>query len=204
MNNVFIVLIYGLILILGLPVFADPFQDLEDYVEQKAQPFYSSPIIRAVVSGDMDQLERVIAEGYDLDAQDDTGQTALYKAVTIDRADMIRLLLHNGADATIVANNGFSPLSIAAQNGANDIIRLLVDMSYKKPADINYRLPRPYGMGWTALHIAILKDNNSTVALLLELGANPYIQTFDGMNALEFARFYNATGSADILERYMI
>lgn len=178
------------------------FTDLEDYVDNVAQPFYVSPITQAIIDGDSGALQTAINQGFDVNQTDDKGQTPLYKAVIVNREDMLRILLEQGADPTIGANNGFIPLSLAAQNGSNNLVNALLENDSTRLQQLNYQVPQPYGTGWTALHIALFKGNDDTVELLLSQGANPNIQTYDGYDALAFARLYNIASGAAIIEKY--
>jgi hypothetical protein len=79
----------------------------------------------------------LLAHGAWVDAKDDDGVTALYRAVEAGRTDLIRLLLEKGADPGVQMRQGMirgrTPLHDAAARGRTEIVELL--LKFKAPAD---------------------------------------------------------------------
>jgi ankyrin repeat protein len=73
-------------------------------------------LFTAVAKNDKIGLARLLAEGFDPDARDGDGRTALMRAVSADKSDLVDLLIKNGADIDAQDNNGFSALHFAAQD----------------------------------------------------------------------------------------
>ena len=69
----------------------------------------------------------------DTNAKSDLGRTPLYWACRNGRIDVVKLLLNNGADLNIKYNSAFeenlTPLMVASNNGHENIVRLLEDIS---------------------------------------------------------------------------
>ena len=61
-----------------------------------------------------------------LDGIDDYGNTPLHTAARYSRVESTEMLLKAGADPNIIAENGFTPLHEAAENGCTSIVSLLV------------------------------------------------------------------------------
>ena len=92
------------------------------------------------------------------------GDTALMFAARIGDAASARLLVEAGANVSDHDAWGVSATTLAAFSGHGEIARYLLD----KGADPNNDKP-----GFTALHCAIMRRDEATVASLLEHGANP-------------------------------
>ncbi len=90
-----------------------------------------TPIFTAV---DLRVLEILIQNGANLNHKSKNGSTALTSfASELDCEDNIELLLKNGADKTIVDNQGQSPADIANSREEFDKINLLEAPEVKKP-----------------------------------------------------------------------
>jgi ankyrin repeat protein len=90
--------------------------------------------------------------------------TALMFAARSGEAESARLLVEAGADVNDHDAWGVSATTLAAFSGYGEIARYLLD----KGADPNNDKP-----GFTALHCAIMRRDESTVAALLAHGADP-------------------------------
>jgi hypothetical protein len=66
--------------------------------------------------GSLQQCEKLIKSGVNLNQQNQNGETALMRAVRFDRKDVVGALLKAGADTAIVNNQGQTALSIASEN----------------------------------------------------------------------------------------
>ena len=84
-----------------------------------------TPLLSAVVSGDIAQATELLDHGAAVDARDELGRTALMLAVALDRPDIIRLMLDRGADPNAVDNAGQTPLQRAKQKNLRDVAALL-------------------------------------------------------------------------------
>lgn len=125
----------------------------------------------AVVSGDFQEIDRLLGEGDDINCLDEvTGLTPLREAMVNPKIhpDMISFLIERGADV----GAGTETLEIeerpeiaqAIEAGADvDTIRLLL----QNGADISYCSQQ----GYTLMTLAAYRRNSSVIELLLELGA---------------------------------
>src|SRR5688572_1336842 len=95
------------------------------------------------------------------------GMTPLFFAARSGDVESASLLLDAGADANDRLPDGTSALVFAAYCGSTDVGTLLLD----KGAD-----PNDAGIGYTALHAAILKSDVRLVRALLARGADPNIR----------------------------
>ena len=95
------------------------------------------------------------------------GSTPLLFAARSGDAESARLLLAKGADANDSLPDGTSALVLAAHSGHRDVALALLD----KGAN-----PNDLGIGYTALHAAILRSDLELVKALLAHGADPNIR----------------------------
>jgi ankyrin repeat protein len=95
------------------------------------------------------------------------GSTPLLFAARSGDAQSAKLLLAAGADANDSLPDGTGALVLAAHSGHRGVALALLD----KGAD-----PNDLGIGYTALHAAILRSDLDLVKALLAHGANPNIR----------------------------
>ena len=112
------------------------------------------------MDGDVKTVGRMLREGIPVDVGDKYGQTALHWATMKKRADVIKHLLHEGADVNR-QDQYFkaTPLHWAAQYNNTEVVRLLLDNG----ADIN--LKNDYDK--TPLDVAV--EGREVERLLLQL-----------------------------------
>jgi ankyrin repeat protein len=82
---------------------------------------------QALTRGDLVEIDRLLAEGANVDARDRYGQTGLLIATRLGHLEVVRRLIGHGADLNHAAKFRLSPLMFAAMHGRADIARLLVD-----------------------------------------------------------------------------
>jgi ankyrin repeat protein len=83
--------------------------------------------LQAVRAGDLDSLAHLAAEGLDVNARDEYGQTALMLAARAGHGEVVRWLVARGADLDHTAKFGLSALMLAALGGHAVVARVLVD-----------------------------------------------------------------------------
>jgi len=99
------------------------------------------------------------------------GSTPLLFAARAGDATSAKLLLSAGADVKDALPDGTSALVLAAQSGQRDVALALLE----KGAD-----PNDMGIGYSALHAAILRSDLPLVKALLAHGADPNIRMTKG------------------------
>jgi ankyrin repeat protein len=100
------------------------------------------------------------------------GSTPLLFAARSGDAESARLLLAHGADPNDSLPDGTSALVLAAHSGHREVALALLDKG-ANPDDL--------GVGYSALHAAILRSDLELVKALLAHGANPNIRMTKGM-----------------------
>ncbi|XP_034081254.1 ankyrin repeat and protein kinase domain-containing protein 1 [Gymnodraco acuticeps] len=112
-----------------------------------------------VASGDAESVEHVLSLGAEVNCTTARGYTPLIVAVLHRLHDVISLLLDHGASATQGAEDDWTALHFAAQNGDDRTVRLLLDKG--AVADAREKA------GWMPLHLASQNGHETVVRLLL-------------------------------------
>jgi len=168
----------------------DYYEDEAYYEEEGEIP----PVITAVATGNLQQVNELIETGEDVTQEDYYGNTALDWAVKSGNPEMIEVLLNAGADVNYENSNGMTPLMTAAEMGDEAMVKLLVECG----GDPNYK--EEYGS--TALTSAIYSANIETVKILLDLGADPTLTDSENMNAYMIAIQSGEREIAELLKKY--
>jgi len=117
------------------------------------------------------------------------GLTPLHFAALDERANVVDLLLTNGADPLAGDQEGTTPLHVSAKLANIKITRLLVDHD-RMGADVNFADKH----GSTPLHFAVGAhestgaDATKVVKFLLDRGANPDAKDSEGKTPEDFAK----------------
>lgn len=93
----------------------------------------------AAHNGELATLQRLVAEGVDLEARDRNGRTPLHVAAFASRYDTVRALIESGADPNAMDNQAYDILTIAAVT--NDL--QMVDLALKLGASVK-NITSPY------------------------------------------------------------
>lgn len=136
-------------------------------------------IVDAAKANDRALLERLIAEGADVNAVFADGTSALHWASYRDSLGMARLLIEAGANVNAATDLGVTPLWLAAENGNADLVQTLLAAG----AHSNINLES----GESPLMVAARSGNTMVVELLLRVGANPDVSATRGQTALMWA-----------------
>jgi ankyrin repeat protein len=123
------------------------------------------PLIAAVKRQDAEAVQRLLDDGFDVDARQPDGATALHWAVYREDLETVEVLLRAGASVDAVNRMGAAPLWLASANGDAAAIARLLDAG----ANPNVALWE----GESPLMTAARSGTGEGVRLLLEAGADP-------------------------------
>lgn len=134
----------------------------------------------ALIQGDIEQVERFLDEGTQVDARDAEGITALMYASYHGQESIVNLLIDRGANINASEYvDGRTALMDSSINGQSEMVELLLN----RGADINAKT----NTGWTALMWAVERKRNEVVALLVDRGAYLDSRNDDGKTAVTVA-----------------
>jgi len=121
------------------------------------------------------EIEKLIADGEDVNGADDCGRTPLWHACQQGDEVIVEKLIEAGADIHKASNElKISPILRACghSKGHTKILEMLI----AKGAEVNYTDPK----GWTPLMYCCLSRNFDSVKLLVKHGADKH-QTVNGV-----------------------
>lgn len=91
--------------------------------------FQAERLHRAASNGDLEEISRLVNDGFDINAFDDLSRAPLHCAVEESQYNAAQLLLNLGADVDRNEEDkiGETPLNIAVQGEHPEIVTLLLD-----------------------------------------------------------------------------
>ncbi|XP_074008772.1 LOW QUALITY PROTEIN: mitochondrial disaggregase [Numenius arquata] len=140
-------------------------------------------LLEAARINNVSEVNRLVAEGADVNARHKLGWTPLMVAAISRNSSVVKILLAANADPNL--GDDFSSVYETAKEKGLHSLEVLVT----REDDFNNRLNiRANFKGCTALHYAVLADDYLTVKLLLDGGANPLQKNEMGHTPLDYAR----------------
>ena len=87
----------------------------------------AGPIHDAVLDEDIDEVQRQLDAGVDVNEENSIGYTPLHYAAGVGRIDIVELLIEHGANinATDSSNKGATPLDYAHWKGQTEVVEVL-------------------------------------------------------------------------------
>jgi hypothetical protein len=141
----------------------------------------------AVLAKDLPAVKKLLRLGVAVNELDKKGSTALIHACGQGQADMVRLLIKHGADATIPARSGATALWAAISQAHTEVLEELLQHG----ADVNQSVA-----GYPPLNLACLSGVPEQVAQLLESGADGAAADANGQNALHASAVFLSSDKA--------
>lgn len=138
------------------------------------------PIIEAAKSGNAGNIQLLASLGYNANATDTMGNTAIMYASVFGSTAAVQALLNAKANINAQDNHGQSALIKSAQNGNAQMVLFLI----ANQATINAQ----DHFGYTALMWAAHNGQMPAVQALLSKSASVTIMGLDGMTALAIAQ----------------
>jgi len=151
----------------------------------------SSAVADAAQAGDKAAVRALLRQAADVNAAQGDGMTALHWAAMKNDPDLAQTLLYASANVKATTRiGGYTPLILAAQQGAADVIEPLI----KAGADVNVKTAN----GTTPLMFAAASGNTNAVRVLLDGGAD--INTTESTRGLNAAMFAAASDRAVVID----
>jgi len=138
-----------------------------------------TPIVDAITYGQMELIELLLSYGASIKSESDVG-SLIADAVLGSQLTLIPYLVNKGVDVNLISRDGFTPLMLAAGNGVEDAIPILLAAG----AQVDLR---DTNHGLTAYLHAAVAGNKVAARILLAAGANPRATANNGKNACALA-----------------
>jgi len=173
--------------------------------------------------GDIEQIERHIKWGSDINTLDKDGYTPLHVAAQKGRIAITRLLLRHGAEINLPDAGGHTPVYYAILSGRSRLADLLLKQGADMDASqlllaaaqqdvpdrdaviylVNHSadLETQDTQGDTALLIAIRHGNHRLARHLVAQGANVNVRDAQGKTAIQIAKQAGLSDIAQLLKR---
>ncbi|MFC6148299.1 MULTISPECIES: ankyrin repeat domain-containing protein [Mumia] len=166
-----------------------------------SQDELDSRLLDAAWKNDVAEARRLIDAGADVNALDDTVQSAYLVATSEGYLRLLELTLARGADVESLDSFDGTGLIRAAERGHADIVGRLVQAGIS--------LDHVNNLGWVALHEALVfakaeraADYVDTVRVLVAAGADVTVPSArDGVSPLQHARSRGLDAQAGLLRR---
>lgn len=184
----------------------------------------SIPLGLAVARGDIDQIERHIYWGTNMEATNADGQRPLHVAAAKGNIVMLRQLLDHGVQIDAKNASGDTPLALAILAGRTQTADVLIKRGAKLDADtlllraastgnpdrdvVRYLVAHGANTeardahGDTPLLLAVRGNHTRLARHLVDAGADVKVTDAQGKTALAIAQATGATDMAAMLKRY--
>ena len=158
----------------------EPIETMDSAVEKSTSDeiisHFVPPLVLAAWYGNIEIVNLLIAEGFNLDLIDSEGDNALISAVEKGHAEVVKILIAAGADLEIKDSDDDTALINAVWKNNIEIVRILL------AAGANVNALRESGN--TALMIAAQEENVEIIKTLIAAGADVNIKSDLGVTAL--------------------
>ncbi|KAH0812353.1 hypothetical protein GEV33_010437 [Tenebrio molitor] len=123
-----------------------------------------------------------------VDCKNNDDKTPLHEAAQFSQAEVVRLLLANGAQVNALKRADWTPLMLACTKSDPETVKLLVEGG----ALINYSNKD----GWSCLHLAARQGEGEIFRFLIGQGGDHAVRTRNGRSVLHVAALH---GNAEIV-----
>jgi ankyrin repeat protein len=155
----------------------------------------AGPLHDAAVEGNLSDIRALIADGAEIDARGENGETPLILAILEDHAGVVDLLIEQGANVMARNERGLTPLHAAAYSGDAEVARVLLDHGAELEDRTNVS-------GATPLIVAAEENRVGVAELLIARGADLTIPDRDGFTALSQAWAKKRTEMVRLLKQH--
>ena len=140
-------------------------------------------LIAATASKDLKMVKLLLNNGADVNETNYLG-SALNAAIYVANYDIAKTLIEHGADVNLAADDGTTPIVIAAKTGQAEMIELLA----QNDANVNYEYPKTR---ITPLIFAAFNGHLAAVEQLIKADANVNYKDPTGMTVLDWGLLPN-------------
>lgn len=186
-------------------------------------------LIAAVEREDLEQVRALLAQGVEIDGQDDGGRTPLFIAVQKNHLPMVRLLLEAGASPNVRDVTMLTPWLCAGANGFHEILKLMLEYgpdigavnrfggtvllpssekgylpTVQVAIDAGVPVNHQNKFAWSGLQEAVILGNggflySDIIRTNMQAGADPTLTDYEGKTAIQWAQSRGQGHVVDLL-----
>ena len=149
-------------------------------------------LYRAIMAGDVLEIESILSKNSDLLNTKIGGETWLHRTSTQNDIQSSNILLDYGLDVNVLNDSYEEPIISASHRGNKEILKWLIS----KGANVN---PNQNNMGGGAIVSAVLSGDIETVEILINSGANINRVFQKNLNALKYSIIYEHSEIENLL-----
>lgn len=116
-------------------VYSDVFEEI-DYLDHPEKRLLEQDFLKAIQTGDVQQAQRLINKGADVNKRYQNAQSALHQAVLNKDIPMVQMLLNKGADVMARNKAGVDSLLLATYLGETPLFKLIYEAWTEKERQI--------------------------------------------------------------------
>ena len=165
--------------------------DTSDYLPLYVKGALDNNLMVAASKGFDSEIERLLLEGADINAESSEGATPLVFAVANNHLSSVLILLTHNPEVNKMTSNNETPLIIAVRNRNAEIAEILI----RGGAEVD----RSDGNGATPIHYATLEGSFNLVDILLYYDARSDLKANDGTTPLMAAIWSGYIDITDLL-----
>ncbi len=166
-------------------------EDPESRLENMGIAFEKEEFFRQAEEGNIEAVKLFLDGGFDVDARNPTGKTALMAASRLGHPELVEFLLERGADTGAADMFDNTALMMASWHGRKEALDILIEAG----ADLN----AASSAGITPLMWAAETEGGKIAKTLIERGADIEKTSRDGWDALKWAALRENLQNIDIL-----
>jgi len=160
-----------------------------------------TPLAAAAQTGNRPVVELLLAKGADINRMDKSGITPLLAALVAKRTDVVRVILQHHPKVDQTDLRGRTCLFLAVALELPEMVKLLLANAASTAVSASFELGPAGVMEMTPTHVAVAKNNQEILDLLLGAKANVNATDKDGAPPLHYAVAFGRTAIArDLLE----
>jgi ankyrin repeat protein len=152
--------IFGVFLTLAVFGCSKSKEELLNELTSMNLQFNADDFVRSAAEDDQKALDLFFAAGFNVNAQNTAGKTALMVACERGKIGLVKQLLDRKADPNLAGRDGVTALILAAQNDQPEIVKLLLQNRAEPDMEDNN--------GWTALRMAAYHGSARCVQILAD------------------------------------
>lgn len=141
------------------------------------------PLFRAIAQNDNEIVKQIVSSGFNINAKDENGETALHIAVEHGNLEIVRFLLDRSAKVNVKDKSKRAPLAMLLYSFGeeDDKLEKILYLLVSKGADVNVRNDEKKTLLMAVCEESVLE----IVRFLLKAGANPNLKDEDGETAFD-------------------